>query len=164
MHDAPLCVTVKVLPPMVSTPVREDDAVLAATEKPTDPLPEPDAPDVTVSQLALLEAVHEHPDEAVTVTVPEPAAAVKFCDVAPMVMMQGAPACVTVNVFPPTVMVPERELLPVFADAVKLAVPAPLPVAPAVMEIQPLPVLALQAQPVPAVTVISPEPPAAGTD
>jgi hypothetical protein len=38
------------------------------------PLPLPDVPEVTLSQdVALLTAVQEHPDEAVTETVPVPA-------------------------------------------------------------------------------------------
>lgn len=47
--------------------------VLAATLKPTVPLPVPEAPDVTVIQLAFDAAFHVHVfADAVTVTVPVP--------------------------------------------------------------------------------------------
>jgi hypothetical protein len=68
--------TVNVLPPIVSVPVMGDVVVFAAAENPTVPLPDPDAPDVIVSQLVLLElAVHAHPAGAVTPTLPVPPAA-----------------------------------------------------------------------------------------
>jgi hypothetical protein len=59
------CVTVNVWPATVRVPVR-GAPVLAATVKPTLPLPEPLAPDVTVIQDALLVAVHVHPAVVVT--------------------------------------------------------------------------------------------------
>ena len=46
--------------------------VLAATLKPTVPFPVPDAPDVTVIQLAFDVAVHVQLDPVVTVTLPDP--------------------------------------------------------------------------------------------
>ena len=58
---------------MVIVLVREDVALLAATEYETVPLPEPLAPPVTVIQPTLLAAVHAQPEPAVTVTVPLPA-------------------------------------------------------------------------------------------
>jgi hypothetical protein len=68
--------TVKVLPPIVSVPLRADVVVFAAAENPTVPLPEPGVPEVTVSQLVLLDAaVHAHPASAVTPTLPVPPAA-----------------------------------------------------------------------------------------
>jgi hypothetical protein len=73
-------VTVNVLPPIVSVPLTGDVVVFAAAENPTVPLPDPDAPEVTVSQLALLElAVHAHPAGAVTPTLPVPPAAGSDC-------------------------------------------------------------------------------------
>jgi hypothetical protein len=70
------CVTVKVRPAIVNVPVRATP-VLAATVKAADPLPLPAAPEVTVIQVTLLEAVHAHPAAAVTVTgVPAPPVAV----------------------------------------------------------------------------------------
>jgi hypothetical protein len=53
-------------------PVRGVVVVLAATLKVTVPLPEPLAPAVTVSQVALLVAVHAHPLDVVTVNEPVP--------------------------------------------------------------------------------------------
>ena len=80
-------------------------------------MPLPLAPAVTVSQLvALLTAVQPQPVPAVTVTVPVVAVDdVRFDDVGAMVNVHGAPACVTVKVWPPTVIVPVREVVPVFA-------------------------------------------------
>ena len=79
-------------------------------------MPLPLAPAVTVSQLvALLTAVQLHPVPAVTVTVPVVAADVGLADVGEIVNVQGTPACVTVKVLPPIVIVPVRELVLVFA-------------------------------------------------
>jgi hypothetical protein len=76
VHDKAASVTVKVLPPIVNVPLLGDVVVLAAAEKPTVPLPDPDAPDVIVSQLVLLDAaVHAQPASAVTPTLPVPPAA-----------------------------------------------------------------------------------------
>ena len=75
----------------------------------------PFAPAVTVAQLALLVAVHAQPVAAVTATVPVPAADVTFADAGEIVGVQGAAACVTVNVLPPTVSVPVRDVAVVFA-------------------------------------------------
>jgi hypothetical protein len=61
--------TVNVWPAIVIVPLRADP-VLAATLNPTDPLPVPDAPDVTLIHCTPLVAVHVHPAPAVTVTVP----------------------------------------------------------------------------------------------
>ena len=70
--------TVKVRVAIVSVPVRAVP-VLAATVKPTDPLPVPVAPDVIVIQDALLFAVHRHALVVVTATgVPVPPAAATF--------------------------------------------------------------------------------------
>ena len=79
---APFCVTVKVRPAMVIVPVRAAVAAFAAAEYPTDPDPVPDAPDVTVSQLAFDAAVHVQPVPAVTETLPVDAVAATVADVA----------------------------------------------------------------------------------
>jgi hypothetical protein len=80
-------------------------------------LPLPLAPAVTVNQLvSLLTAVQLHPVPAVTVTVPFVAADVaRFDEVGAMVNVQGAPACVTVKVWPPIVIVPVRDDVVVLA-------------------------------------------------
>lgn len=67
----PACETAKVLPAIVSVPVRAGP-VLAAIEKATVPLPLPLAPDVMVSQDALLVAVHAQPLPVVMLTELEP--------------------------------------------------------------------------------------------
>jgi len=72
--------------------------VLAAKLYPTDPLPVPEAPDVTVRNAALLAAVHEHVDAAVTGTVPVLAAAPTLVVVVPSVTvhaLDGAAAAVS---------------------------------------------------------------------
>ena len=64
----------------------------------------------------MLAAVQLQPVPAVTVTVPVAAAdVVRFDEVGAIVNVQGAPACVTLKVWPPIVMVPVRELVLVFA-------------------------------------------------
>ena len=79
-------------------------------------MPLPDAPALIVIHESLLAAVHAQPVPAVTVTVPVVAAdEVRFDDVGAMVKVHGAPACVTVKVCPPIVIVPLREVVPVFA-------------------------------------------------
>ena len=80
-------------------------------------MPLPEAPAVTVNQLvALLTAVQLQPVPAVTVTVPVAATdVVKLDDVGEMVKVQGAPACVTVKVWPPIVIVPVRDVVLAFA-------------------------------------------------
>ena len=67
-------------PPIVSVAVRTPP-VLAPVEYATVPLPDPDAPDVTVSHDALLAAVQPQPVPDVTATAPLPAvAAVEMLD------------------------------------------------------------------------------------
>ena len=70
--------TVNVWPAIVTEPDRAAP-VFAATLNPTEPFPLPEAPDVTVSHVgAVLTAVHEHPEPAVTATVPVLAVAATF--------------------------------------------------------------------------------------
>ncbi len=57
---------------MVTVPASPLVLVLAAIDRPTVPLPEPLAPEVTVIQEALLDAVHEQPLFAVTATLVVP--------------------------------------------------------------------------------------------
>jgi len=79
-------------------------------------LPLPLAPALIVIQVALLVAVQLQPVPAVTVTVPVVATdEVRFDEVGAIVNMHGAPACVTVKVCPPTVIVPVRDVVPVLA-------------------------------------------------
>ena len=78
--------------------------------------------------------------------------------------MQGAAACVTVNVAPAIVSVPVRLEATVFAATVNVTEPLPEPVAPPVTVIHAALLAAVHAQPVPAVTVLLPLPPAAVND
>ena len=67
-------------------------------------------------QASLLTAVQLHPVPAVTVTEPVVAADdVRFDEVGEIVTVHGTPACVTVNVWPPIVIVPLRDDVPVLA-------------------------------------------------
>jgi hypothetical protein len=75
-----------------------------------------------------------------------------------------AAACVTVKLRPAIVSVPERLLATVFADTLKLTGPDPDPDAPLAIVIHDAPLDAVQPQPVPAVTVLLPVPPAAVKD
>ena len=81
-------------------------------------MPLPVAPALMLIHVALLVAVHAQPLAAVTVTVPVIPAAVTFADVGEIVEVQGAPACVTVKVFPPIVRVPVRDVVAVFGATV----------------------------------------------
>ena len=74
MQLVPACDTVKTSPPTVIVPVRSEAPVFAVALKAAVPSPEPLAPLVTVSQEALLTAVHAHPAAAVTAMLPVPAA------------------------------------------------------------------------------------------
>ena len=75
--------------------------------------------------------------------------------------MHDTPACVTVTVWPATVNVALRDEAAVFAVAVALTVPSPDPLAPLVTVSQDALLVAVQAQPVAAVSVTEPLPPPA---
>jgi hypothetical protein len=118
---APSCVTLTVWLPRLIVPVRDVAVVFAETEKPMVPVPLPLLL-VTLSQSPVLEAVaplHEHPGCVVTVTDPVPAAAETVWDAGPKLKVQvgAAACCVTLNVWLPTVIVPERDEVAVFSGA-----------------------------------------------
>jgi hypothetical protein len=164
VQATPACVTVKLLPAIVSVPVRDEVLVFAAVPKLTLPLPEPDAPAVTVSQPGLLlTAVQAQPAGAVTAMVPVPPLDTTLCEVGEIVSVQVIPACVTVKLLPAIVSVPERVDTPVFAAAVNDTEPLPDPDAPAVMVSQLSLLTAVHAQPDGAVTATVPVPPFATT-
>jgi hypothetical protein len=74
-HAVEVWVTVMLCPAMVSVPVRVVP-LFAEALNPTEPLPVPAAPDVTVSQEVLLTAVHAHPSAVWTeIGTPAPPAA-----------------------------------------------------------------------------------------
>jgi hypothetical protein len=70
---------------------------------------------VTVIQASLLVAVHPHPAEALTVTMLEPPEAAAVADAGESVDTHETPAWVMVNVCPPIVTVPVRDVVLVFA-------------------------------------------------
>ena len=78
MHDTPAWVTVTVWPATVTVALRDEAAVFAVAVTLTLPSPDPLAPLVTVSQLALLVAVHVHPAGAINVTAALPPPATIF--------------------------------------------------------------------------------------
>jgi hypothetical protein len=100
---------------MVTVPDRDALLGFAATLYETVPLPLPLLPPVTVTQAALLVAVHAQPAAAVTVTVPLVAAAVlSSTDEGRMVNVHGAPGCVIVKVLPAMLKLPVRDAVLVF--------------------------------------------------
>ena len=73
-------------------------------------MPLPLEPAVIVIHASLLVAVQLQPVPAVTSTEPVVAADdVRFDEIGVIVNVHGAPACVTVNVWPPIVIVPVRD-------------------------------------------------------
>jgi hypothetical protein len=84
----PCWFTLNVCPAIVTVPERA--AVVGATVSLTVPSPEPLDPDVIVTQLTLLVAVHAHPAAAVTLTATSPPLASNCCPCEPMVIEQPA--------------------------------------------------------------------------
>jgi hypothetical protein len=76
--ESPSCVTVTGCPATVIVPLRRPVPRFGSTANATDPLPVPDAPEVTVIHAALEAAVHEHMPPVVTVTDPVPPATATF--------------------------------------------------------------------------------------
>ena len=72
--------------------------------------------------------------------------------------MHGAPACVTVTVWPAIVTVPVRGAVPAFAVTENCAEPAPVALLPAVIVIQEALLVDVQPQPVLVLTVTLPDP------
>jgi hypothetical protein len=118
-----------------------------------------------VIHVALLLAVQAQPVAAVTLTVPLPAADVTLADAGEIVGAHAAAACcVTVNVDPAMVSVPVRLVVPVLAALLNVTVPDPEPDAPVLTVIHATLLTAVHEQPVPAVIVLLPVPPAAAID
>src|SRR5688572_30787720 len=93
----PLCVTVKVCPPIRMVPERGLVPGWAATLNETVPLPSPLAPDVTVIHGWPEDALQAQPAGAVTVTVPEPPAASKLWLTGSIAKLQEAITYVSVT-------------------------------------------------------------------
>jgi hypothetical protein len=112
----------------------------------------------------LLAAVHAQPVGIVTLLLPVPAEAVNDWLVGEIEAVQLAAACVTVNVAPAIVNVPVRIDAAGFAAMSNVTEPLPDPVAPPVTVIHAALLAAVHAQPVAAVTLLLPLPPAALAD
>ena len=166
MQGAAACVTENVWPAIVSEPLRCVPLGLAAALNATVPVPLPLAPLVTVSHdVLLLTPVHAQPASVVTVVEPVPPVAATDWLAGSSANVQDVAACVTENVWPPMVIVPVRELVFGFAEALKATVPLPLPLAPLVTVSHDVLLLTpVQAQPAGAVTLVDPVPPPAATD
>ena len=118
-----------VWPAIVTDPVRCAVPVFAATVTLTVPLPVLPRPD-DVNHAALLVVLHAQVLPAVTATVTDSPAAGELRLLGAIVNVHGAPACVTLNVWPAIVTVPVRCAVPVFAATVTATVPLPVPLAP----------------------------------
>src|SRR5262245_48577260 len=114
----PAWVTVKFFPAMVTVAVRDDVPGLADTVRVTDPLLDPDAPEVTTAHETGLDAVQLHPVPAVTLTLIVSPAATAFLLPGLMAVVHVGvdPLWFTVNVCPAIVSVPLRLVLAVFAE------------------------------------------------
>ena len=139
---------------MVSVPVLGEVDVFAAIEKATVPFPEPLAPDVMVSQEALLVAVQAQPAVVVTVALLELAPAAGLKEVGDTLKEQGAAAWVTVTVCPATVSVPMRDVVAGLAAIEKATVPVPVALGPEVIVSHAELLAANHVQPAVVVTVV----------
>ena len=80
-------------------------------------MPVPELPEVIVSHVALLDAVHPQPLPVVTEALCAPPVAELFCDIGDTLKLH-APLWLTVTVWPATVNVPLRGDVDVFAATV----------------------------------------------
>ena len=154
----PAWVTLKVWSAIVTVPVRCAVPVLAATM--TSTLPSPVPPDPTLSHAALLVVLQAQVLPAVTVTATDSPAAGDVRLVGEIPNVQGAPAWVTLKVWPAIVTDPVRCAVPVFAATVTLTLPLPVLPDPTVNHAALL--VVLQAQVLPVVTATATLSPAAG--
>ena len=150
VQGAPACVTLNVWPAIVTDPVRCAVPVFAATVTLTLPLPV--LPDPTVNHAALLVVLHAQVLPVVTATATLSPAAGEVRLVGAIVNVHGAPAWLTVYVWPAMVSVPVRGVVAVFAAIEKPTVPLPDPAAPEVIVSQAALLAAVQAQPAAALT------------
>lgn len=108
----------------------------------------------------LVDDVHVQPVCVVTVTVPAPPGAVGVTESGLTTKVQAA-GSVTVKFLPAIVSVAERVDALVFAAALNLTVPLPVPLDPLTTVAHPAPLVAVHPQPAVVVTATVPEPPAA---
>jgi hypothetical protein len=125
------CEMVKVCPAIVRVPFRGAAVVLGVPLNSTEPVPVPLAPDVTVSHVAVLVAVHGQDAEVVTVTaLPAPPPAATAWLVGLIAYVQAI--CETVKVWPAIASVPLRGAV-VLSVALNSTEPLPIPLAPDVI-------------------------------
>ena len=140
--------------------------VFAAALNPTEPLPLPLVPEVTVIHDAPLVAVQAQPMAAETAKVPDPPPAAADPLVGLRLYVQAgaaAAACVTVKVCPSIVSVPLRAV-PELAATLNDTEPFPFPLAPEATVIQEALLTAVHAHPAAVVTEAEPLPRPAPTD
>jgi hypothetical protein len=146
--------TQKVCPAIVIFPLRAVEPVFCVIEYVTVAFPAPLAPEVTVIQLALLEAVQPQELAVVIATLPVAAVASKVLLAGEIAKLQLVPAaCVTVTVWPATVTVPVREAPPLLSATLNPAVPLPVTLLPDVSVIQLALLVAVHAHVLPVVAL-----------
>lgn len=135
----------------------------------TVPLPDPE-PAVIDTQAAPVDAVHAHPVCVLTLNWPVPPPAGAVPDVGSIVYVQGgggggaaAAAWLTVNVWPPAVIVPLRVEVAEFAWTENAIVADPVPDVDDVTVIHDAPDAVVHEHPEPVVSANEPEPPSAVT-
>jgi len=131
VHDAEASLTVNVWPAIVAVVERAGPEFAAALSD-TVPLPVPDAPLVTASQLgSLLTADHEHQLPVVTLTLAAPPLEVIDWLPGAIEKLQLAAFCIAANERPATDTVAVRDPA-LFGAALSMTVPLPVPDAPLV--------------------------------
>jgi hypothetical protein len=144
---------------MVRVPDRAAPVAFGSTANCTFPPPEPDPASVIVIHGTPLTAVHVHPADVPTETVPTPPAAGMACDVGLRVNVQPF-SCATVTVRPATVTMPVRPG-PMLAANARSTAPFPVPPAVPVIPIQPALLAAVHAHDAAAATSTRAPPPLA---
>ena len=128
-------------------------------------MPTPGLPPVTLSHVKLLMAVQGQLPGALTVKLPVASSLLNDALLGEMSRVQATkPSSCTETDSPAMVNVPVRTVLVGFEETVTLTVPAPLPLAPLVMDIQPLSDVAVHVHWLAALTVTELEPPDASND
>jgi hypothetical protein len=129
------------------------------------PVPVPGLPAVTLSHAELLVADHGQLPGALTVKLPVASSLLNDALLGEMSTVQASRPCsCTETDRPAMVNVPVRTALVGFEETVTLTVPPPLPLAPLVMDIQPLSDVAVHVQWLAALTVTELDPPDASND
>ena len=127
-------------------------------------MPEPVPAPETVTHALVVEAAHVHPACVVTTIVPDAPVVGAVIPEGVRVNIHAPLACVTVNVFPAMVKVADLANALVFAAAVYVTVPDPVPDAPLEMTTHPAPLDAVQLQSAAVVTATVAAPPPAAID